>query len=68
LATLCAYTSPNCALIRAQNSVKRTRPGYCQASPGRLGGAAGKADRGCGGPPVLGLMCSYFNLWELQET
>src|SRR5271166_4676607 len=26
LATLCAYTSPNCAFIRSQNSVSRTSP------------------------------------------
>jgi hypothetical protein len=38
LATLWAYTSPNWALIRAQNSVNRTRQGYCQARSKRRPG------------------------------
>ena len=40
LATLWAYTSPNCVLIRAQKSVKRTRPGYCRGGP--ASGGAGR--------------------------
>jgi len=40
LATLCAYTSPNCAFIRSQNAVNRTPTrvlaGWGRAETGNL--------------------------------
>src|SRR6266849_2604452 len=61
---LCAYTSPNCALIRSQNSVCRTWPrvlaprdGTCSADgsglaggPGLAGGLGWPAEPGREGP------------------
>ena len=67
LATLCAYTWPNCAFIRSQNSVSRTLPRVlpapdqtCAVDDSVLAGwLAGRLDQGTGDWETICPMCRY---------